>query len=784
MIRLLLVLLTPLSLAASSIPESAVVVAATASEAWSSRAPAGWSRADQMGEGAAEANVGASEAEAGLAQEAAVAASPCGTAGGTATVAPAPTVAGTPAVVTPRPITHEDVWLMKRVGGPVLSPDGTRVVFSVTDPAYDPKEQSSDLWLVMTDGSSAPRRLTHSRGAEAGATWSPDGSRLAFSAKRDGDDAPQVYVLNLETGGEAERITQLSTGARGPQWSPDGQRILFSSDVYPGAKDDAANKRAAKERKDRPWTARVYDGFPIRYWDQWLDDRRPSLFVQEARAGAVARDILAGTELVAKRGFAGRLSDAGQSLSAAWTPDGEGVVFVATIERDRAAYADTSTDLYLVGLKGIDRVGPHGGEPQALTAGPDDFGGPVFTPDGRHLLLSFSPGGDGKVYHHSRVVSFPWPMQGASRVDLTASLDLSIADFVLLADGRTVLLAAEEGAHTRLFSVPVTGGPVTPRPLQGAGVISSLAAEAGRIVASSESAMGPPELVEIELATGARKPLTRFNADRLAPLDLRPLESFVVTSALGRPVETLVLRPAGFDPARRYPVLVVIHGGPAPQFRDAWSVRWNYQLLAAPGYVLVMTNYSGSRGYTEAFGQAIQGDPLKTPADEINQGLDESLRRYPFLDGNRVAAAGASYGGHLVNWLQATTTRYRAFVSHAGLVNLESQWATSDVIYHREVGNGGPVWEQGPIWREQNPARLAGNHAKGTGWRTPMLLTVGENDFRVPLNNTLENWSFHQRLQIPSRLIVFPDENHWILKGENGRFWYREVQGWLAQWLK
>ena len=683
---------------------------------------------------------------------------------------------GAATAAAPRAITHEDVWLMKRVGAPVLSPDGTRVVFSVTDPAYDLKEQASDLWLVATDGTSPPYRLTHSRGAESGATWSPDGSRLAFSARRDGDEATQVYVLNLETGGEAERITQLSTGARGPQWSPDGERILFSSDVYPGAKDDAANQRAAKERKDRRWTARVYDGFPIRYWDQWLDDRRPSLFVQEARAGAVARDILAGSQLVANRGFAGRLSDAGQSLSAAWTPDGEGVVFVATTERDRAAYADTSTQLYLVGLKG--------GEPQVLTAGSDGFGGPVFTPDGRHLLVSFSPGGDGKNYHHSRVVSFPWPMQGATRVDLTASLDLSIADFVLLADGRTVLLAAEEGAQTRLFSVPVTGGPVTPRPLQGAGVLSSLAAEAGRIVASSESALSPPELVELELATGARKPLTRFNAERLAPLDRRPLESFTVTSALGRPVETLVLRPAGFDPARRYPVLVVIHGGPAPQFRDAWSVRWNYQLLAAPGYVLVMTNYSGSRGYTEAFGQAIQGDPLKTPADEINQGLDEALRRYPFLDGDRVAAAGASYGGHLVNWLQATTTRYRAFVSHAGLVNLESQWATSDVIYHREVGSGGPVWEQGPVWREQNPVRLAGNHAKGTGWRTPMLLTIGENDFRVPLNNTLENWSFHQRLQIPSRLIVFPDENHWILKGENSRFWYREVQGWLAQWLK
>lgn len=762
MIRLLLVLLSALVIAAAAGAGSVAPVAGGDAAVWSSLASA------PVSDNA--------ESDAGSVEPTAVPDARTVAGGGADASVPARAASGNPAVVTPRAMTHEDVWLMKRVGAPVLSPDGLRAVVSVTDPAYDPKEQASDLWLVAADGASPPRRLTHSRGAESGAAWSPDGSRIAFSAKRDGDEAPQVYVLNLETGGEAERITQLSTGARGPQWSPDGRRILFSSDVYPGAKDDAANQRAAKERKDRPWTARVYDGFPVRFWDQWLDDRRPSLFVQEARAGAVARDLLAGSRLVAQRGFAGRLSDAGQSLSATWTPDGDGVVFIATTERDRAAYADTSTQLYLVGLEG--------GEPQALTAGSDDFGGPVFTPDGRHLLASFRAGGDGKNYHHSRVVSFPWPMQGATRVDLTASLDLSIADFVLLADGRTVLLAAEEGTRTRLFSVPVPGGPVTPRPLQGDGVISSLAAEAGRIVASSESAMSPPELVEIELATGARKPLTRFNAERLAPLDLRPLESFTVTSALGRPVETLVLRPAGFDPARRYPVLVVIHGGPAPQFRDAWSVRWNYQLLAAPGYVLVMTNYSGSRGYTEAFGQAIQGDPLKTPADEINQGLDEALRRYPFLDGTRVAAVGASYGGHLVNWLQATTTRYRAFVSHAGLVNLESQWATSDVIYHREVGNGGPVWEQGPVWREQNPARLAGNHAKGTGWRTPMLLTIGENDFRVPLNNTLENWSFHQRLQIPSRLIVFPDENHWILKGENSRFWYREVQGWLAQWLK
>ena len=229
---------------------------------------------------------------------------------------------------------------------------------------------------------------------------------------------------------------------------------------------------------------------------------------------------------------------------------------------------------------------------------------------------------------------------------------------------------------------------------------------------------------------------------------------------------------------------MVIHGGPAPQSKDAWSLRWNYQLLAAPGYVLLMTNYTGSRGYSEAFGQAIQGDPLKTPADEINQAVDEALAKYSFLDATRVVAGGASYGGHLANWLQATTTRYRALVSHAGLVNLESQWATSDVIYHRELGSGGPIWEQGSVWREQNPVRLAGNHAAKTGWITPMLMTVGEKDYRVPFNNTLENWSYHQRLQIPSKLIVFPDENHWILRGDNSRFWYGEVHAWIARWIQ
>src|SRR5690606_19021662 len=217
------------------------------------------------------------------------------------------------------------------------------------------------------------------------------------------------------------------------------------------------------------------------------------------------------------------------------------------------------------------------------------------------------------------------------------------------------------------------------------------------------------------------------------------------------------------DPGRKYPLLVLMHGGPYSQWQDAWVLRWNYHLLSANGYVLLLTNYVGSTSQGETFAQAIQGDPLKGPADDVNAAADEAIKRYAFIDGSRQCAAGASYGGHLANWLQASTTRYRCLISHAGLVNLESQWATSDVTYPREQNKGGPPWQQGVDWNSQNPIRYASQ------WKTPVLVTIGERDFRVPLNNTLEYWSTLQRQQVESRLLVFPEENHWILQGDNSR---------------
>ncbi len=675
-----------------------------------------------------------------------------------------------------RAITHEELWLMKRVGAPVPSPEGKWAVVPVAQPAYDAKDASSDLWLVALEGGASARQLTQTKAPESGADWSPDGTKIAFSAKRDGDDAAQIYVLDVARGGEAEWWTSLATGARSPQWSPDGKQLLLISDVYPGAEDEAANVRAAKAVKDRKYNARVYEGFPIRYWDRWLDAKQAHLFVQEAKAGAKARDLLAGTKLAALPGFAGTETETGETLPATWTPDGLGVVFVARTTRDRAAYASAPTQLFSVGIAG--------GEPRALTDGKESYDEPAFRPDGKGLLAGVRVGGDGKNYHHQRIVAWPWPFEAAKRVVLTDKLDLSVVKFVPGADNATVYFTAEAGEQTTLFSVPVAGGAVRALNVPKDGCITGLATGGGVLVASYDSAAQPPEVARLDAAAGTYRRLTTFNDAVIAGLDLPQVERFQFTSAKGRPIANLLVKPAGFDAAKKYPLLVLMHGGPTPQFKDQWGIRWNYHLLAAPGYVLVLTNYSGSTGYTEAFGQAIQLDPLKTPADEINQGADEAIKRYAFIDGSRQAAAGASYGGHLANWMEATTTRYKAIVSHAGLVTHASQWGTSDGIYHREVGNGGPVWEGGAVWREQSPSTYAGNKAKGTGWVTPILLTVGEQDFRVPLNNTLEMWAYLKRLQVPSKLITFPDENHWILKGENSRFWFGEMQGWLEKYLK
>ena len=670
-----------------------------------------------------------------------------------------------------KPITHEALWMMKRVGAPVVSPDGKWVVFAVLEPSYEADKAVSDLWLVPVDGSRPPRRITNTKAPESDVAWSADSSSIAFATKRENDDVEQIYILNLAEGGEARRLTNISTGASSPQWRPDGKAILFESRVYPNALDDEANKKIAAEHKERKYNVRVYEHFPVRYWNQWLDERQPTIMVQSIEQGAAAKDILSATALARTAGFSGTETETSVALAPAWSPDGREVVFTATTERWNAAFAHVRHHLY--------RMAAAGGEPVIISPASGIYEEAMFSPDGKALYFKYAPQ-DSEVYHLAQLYKVAWPAGGEPTL-ITRDFDRETARYALTPDGKIVYLLVPDAGKENLYRVAAAGAkPVlTLEPAAGGYTALQIPTKAAKpaLIGSFGSSVNPAEIVRIDPKERLHVNLTHVDSAAAAAIDWQPPQHFYFTSARGRSIHNMIVLPPAFDPAKKYPLLVLIHGGAASNNPDQIGLRWNYHLLAAPGYVVLMTDYTGSTSFGEKFAQAIKLDPLKTPGDEINQAVDEAIKRYPYIDATRMCAAGASYGGHLANWIEATSTRYRCIVSHAGEVDLTTQWGTSDGIYGRELTNGGPPWEGNPVWRDQSPITYAAN------WKTPMLLSIGERDFRVPINNTLENWSTLQRMHVPSRLLVWPDAWHWILKPEDSRHFYEEVQKWLAAYL-
>ncbi|TVS09710.1 MAG: S9 family peptidase [Gammaproteobacteria bacterium] len=676
---------------------------------------------------------------------------------------------------TPRPITHEDLWLTPRTGSPVVSPDGRHAVVAVARPAYDPDENESHLWLITTDGSETPRQLTFTKSRESDVAWSPDSRRIAFAAKRDDDDEAQIYLLDVERGGEARRVTSISTGARLPTFSPDGERIAFTSTIHRDSKSDEDSKEISEREEERDYNVRTYDGFPIRNWNKWLDEYQPRLLVQGIDEDE-AVDLLAGTDLVAMPGYDGRRTAGGHELDAVWAPDGKSLVFVASHNRDRFAFDYTHNDLW--------RVSAEGGEPERLTGDgepepTDSWSHPQFSPDGEQLYALRIPRTEW-VYNAARLAVLDWPAAD-ERAEIGMPDARRVLEYAIAPDSHEVFLLGEDAGLVQLYRSTRDGGEAELAFASDRGVYTNLdvasRADDTVLLANFESADKRAEVIRLLPADGGHEVLTEFTADAVAGLDLEPPEHFWFESDDGARIHNMIVRPAGFDPEQRYPLLVLMHGGPHAMWRDSPILRWNYHLLAGTDYVVLLTNFTGSTGFGEDFARGIQGDPLRGPANEINQAATEAIARFDFIDESRQCAAGASYGGHLANWMQSTTDHYRCLISHAGLVNLETQWGTSDVIYHRETNMGGPPWAIPEVWADQNPIRYAEQ------WQTPVLVTIGMKDERVPLGNTLEYWSALQRQQIESRLLVYPEQDHWIMRGPESRHFYGEVADWLARWL-
>lgn len=670
------------------------------------------------------------------------------------------------------PITHETLWMMKRVGAPVVSPDGRMVAFSVVSPSYDPDKQSSDIFVVPSDGSAPPRQITFTRASESGLSWSPDSRRLAFSTKREGDDNVQIYVIDLAGGGEAQRVTHLSTAAVAPKWRPDGKAILFETTVYPGALDDDANKKIAAERKALKSSVRIYEHSPVRFWNRWLDDSRPTIMVQSLEPGATATDILSWTEFARSGGFGGGLNEGGETLSPIWSPDGAEVVFIATQQKANGARGHVNFQVYRLSAAG-------GSEPRQLSSSSGGFDDLQFSPTGGDLYVKFAVQDD-QVYHLARLKRYDW-VKGGEFTDVLPGFDREVSGYEISADGGAVFFRSPAAGNEGLYRVSAKGGAPTTivRPNVGGYTALTVAKTVSprKLIAAFGSSVNPTEIVAVDPKSGATELLTHFNTTAAAAIDWSPPEHFSFVSRKGRTIHSMIIRPPGFDPKKSYPLLVFIHGGAASNNPDQIGLRWNYHLLASGGYVILMTDYTGSTGFGEAFAQAIKLDPLKTPGEEIDEAVDVALKRYAFIDSARMCAAGASYGGHLVNWIEATSTRYQCLISHAGEVDLLTQWGESDGNYGRELTNGGPPWEGGAIWRSQSAISY------GAQWKTPMLLSIGEKDFRVPIGNALENWATLQHQNVPSRMLVWPEAGHWITRPEDSRKFYDEVQAWLKKYI-
>jgi len=654
-----------------------------------------------------------------------------------------------------RPFDARALWEMERISSPAVSPDGARVVFVVRATDFDANRGRTDLWIAGTDGAGL-KRLTWDPASDHSPAWTPDGSAVLFLSTRSGSS--QVWRLPVD-GGEAAQVTDLPVDVGGFKASPDGSRLAVAVEVFPDCdtvKCTADRLAAIAERKD---TARAYDRLFVRHWDAWKDGRRSHLVVVRADGAGEPIDLQRGMDADAPTKPFGGMEEV------AWTPDGSGVVFTA---RDVGASEAWSTDFDLY-LAPADGSAP----PRCLTeANPAWDTAPSFSPDGATLawVAMARPGFEAD---RLRVMLAAWP-DGEPR-ELTADWDRSVGGVTWSPDGSTLYAAVEDVGEVKLFAIDVATG--TPRLLVAGGHVRDPQPAGDRLLFGRDDLRSP-----VALFTAARdgsdvRKIVDVNAERLAAIATGEPEPFSFPGWNDETVHAWLVKPVGFDPAKRYPIAFLIHGGPQGSFGNDFHYRWNPQAYAGRGYAAVMIDFHGSTGYGQEFTDSISGDWGGKPLVDLQKGLAAALERYPWMDGDRACALGASYGGYMINWIAGRwPDGFRCLVNHDGVFDTRAMYFETEELWFPEWENRGTPWDSAASYEVYNPAKYVDR------WRAPMLVVHGGLDFRVPETQGIAAFTAAQRRGVPSRMLYFPDENHWVLSPANGLRWHDEVLGWLDRW--
>ena len=659
----------------------------------------------------------------------------------------------TAAIAQTRTYTIEDLLKVRRVADPQVSPDGTRVAFTVGDVNYDANRVVNQIYVVSIDGGN-PKQLTNGQSSSSAPRWSPDGKKIAFTT------GGQVWTMDSD-GDHKDQATKISTGAAAPLWSPDGKWIAFTSDVYPDCADDDCNKKRDETNEASKVKAHITTRLLFRHWDEWRDVKRTHVFVVSSKGGT-ARDMTQGD-------FDSPPYAAASGVDFAFSPDSTELAYLRN--PDKVEATSTNSDIYVVSL--------NGGSAKNITQSNHGYDvGPIYSADGRFI-----------VYRSQATAGFEadrWRLMVYNRAtgtstEITRGFDQQVDEAVLSKDGNVYFTAGERG-KSPIFRVPLAGGAVQKVVPNVFASSLRVTADGKRLVFAGSSLASPAEIYAVNVDGSSLNPLTSINTQLMSQANLTKAEEIEWTGALGKKIHGFIVKPNNFDPSRKYPLLLLIHGGPQGAWSDNWGYRWNPQVFANAGYVVFTPNPRGSTGYGQQFVNEISGDWGGKAYVDIMNGVADVLRRSPFIDRNRIGAAGASYGGYMINWIEGHNNdprfRFKVLVCHDGVFNLTSMYGATEELWFPEWEFKGTPWSNPAMYSRWSPHNFINN------FNTPILIIHGELDFRVPFGDGLQLYTAVQRKGIDSKFLSFPDEGHWVLKPQNSNLWYHTVLDWIDKYLK
>ena len=648
----------------------------------------------------------------------------------------------------------EDLLKVRRVGDPQVSPDGKTVAFTIGDVNFDANRIVTQIYVTSLEGGGMKQLTTGDRSSSS-PRFSPDGKKIAFTT------GSQIWVMDSD-GDNKEQVTKISTGAAGPVWSPDGKWIAFTSEVYPDCKDDECNKKRDEQAEASKVKAHIVTRLLYKHWDEWRDVKRTHVFVVSSKGGT-ARQLTTGD-------FDSPPYAAASGVDYAFSPDSTEIAFLQNPDKIEAI--STNSDIFVMPLSG--------GAPKNITVRNRGYdAGPVYTRDGKFILFrsQATPG-----FEADRWRLMAYNRATGTSVELTKGFDLQVEDILLSPDGNSIYFTAGDRGKHPIFRIS-SGGGVPQKVVPNVFATNVRITPDGKTLVFAASSMHSPAEIYSTSAHGADvRALTSVNAQLMSNADLKPAEEVEWTGALGKKIHGYIIKPNNFDASKKYPLVVLIHGGPQSAWYDNWGYRWNPQVFANAGYVVFAPNPRGSTSYGQQFVNEISGDWGGKVYVDLMNGVADVLRRNTYIDRSRIGAAGASYGGYMVNWILGHNNdprfRYKVLVSHDGVYNLESMYATTEELWFPEWEFKGTPWTNPAMYSRWSPHKFVNN------FNTPILIIHGELDYRVPIGEGMQLFTAVQRKGIDSKMLIFPDEGHWVLKPQDSQLWYHTVLDWLDKYLQ